>query len=94
MAIKLKSGKYKCGYCTKEYAKLDEAETCKESHNLIYLSLSKDDLHRLIQFIYSKDDRLLGDNLVDRLQSYMKGSFTQEIKTRKETWEERNATNA
>ncbi len=90
MALKTKLG-YKCAYCGKEFTTntaMSDAEVCKESHNLIYLALSKDDLHRLIQFIYSKDDRLLGDTLVDRLQNYMKGSFTQEITTRKkEIWE-------
>ena len=37
MAIKLKSGKYACGYCGKEYADAVDAENCKEAHHLIYI---------------------------------------------------------
>jgi hypothetical protein len=74
MAIK-RDGKYLCGYCYKPYAKIDQAETCKESHNLIYLAISQEDLNRLVNFIYTKEESLLGETLVDRLQSYLKGSL-------------------
>lgn len=77
MAIKTKNG-YACGYCKKEYTGmngLSNAENCKESHNLIYLQISQQDLQRLIMFIYSKEDALLDDRLIERLQSYMKGAF-------------------
>lgn len=81
MAIKTKNG-YACGYCKKEYSGMNgisDAEACKESHNLIYLQLSQDDLQRLLMFIYSKEDRVLGDSIVDRLQSYLKNSFDLEL---------------
>ena len=52
-----------------------DADNCKDSHNLIYLQLSKEDLQRLVMFIYSKNDEVLGEDIVDRLQSYLKGSF-------------------
>jgi hypothetical protein len=77
MAIKTKLG-YACGYCKKEFTGKDgmaQAENCKDSHNLIYLQLSKEDLQKLIMFIYSKDDRVLSDTIVERLQSYLKNSF-------------------
>lgn len=77
MAIKTKVG-YKCGYCGKEFigkTAMADAEICKESHALIYLQLSKEDLQKLIMFIYSKDDRVLPETLVERLQSYIKTAF-------------------
>lgn len=77
MAIKTKEG-YACGYCKKEYFgrnAISDAETCKESHELIYLQISKEDLQRLLLFIFNKDESVLPANLVERLQSYLKTSF-------------------
>lgn len=77
MAIKTKTG-YACGYCKKEFVGRDamaDAENCKDSHNLIYLQLSKEDLQRLLTFIYTKDDAVLGETIVERLQSYIKGAI-------------------
>lgn len=74
MANKIKDG-YECGYCHKFYTSPVEADACKEAHKLIYVALSKEDLQRLLQFIYSKEDDVLGETIVDRLQSYLKGSF-------------------
>lgn len=78
MAIKLKNGGYACGYCGKEFLSntgMLDAETCKESHNLIYLQLSREDLQKLVMFIYNKDDAILSEKLVERLQSYLKTAF-------------------
>lgn len=77
MAIKTKTG-YACGYCKKEYkgqTAISDANNCKESHNLIYIQLSKEDLHRLLMFIFSKDDSVLSETIVERLQAYLKTSF-------------------
>jgi len=72
MAI-MKKGKYLCGYCLKPYAKQFEAEGCKDSHELVYVPLSKADLNRLINFIYSKNDDYLNENLINVLKRYIKG---------------------
>jgi hypothetical protein len=74
MAIKAKKG-YACGYCKKVYSTAPEADLCKENHNLVYVALSREDLQKLIMFIYTQDVTLITDNMIDRLQSYMKTSF-------------------
>jgi hypothetical protein len=77
MALKTKTG-YACGYCKKEFTgktAMAEADECKDSHNLIYVQISKEDLQKLIMFIYSKEDRVLPETLVERLQSYLKTAF-------------------
>ena len=89
MANKIKEG-YECGYCKKFFSDPVECDSHKETHKLIYLALSQEDLNRLIQFIYSKDDRVLGDSIVNRLQSYLRGSLSQGLEKRKETWMEKN----
>lgn len=74
MAIKVKNG-YECGYCHQFFTDPIECDTHKDTHQLIYLALSTEDLNRLVTFIFTKEDRVLGEKLVDRLQSYLKGSF-------------------
>jgi len=40
MSIKLKNGRYSCGYCGKEFTDNVDAENCKESHGLIYIPMT------------------------------------------------------
>lgn len=81
MAIKLRNGKYACGYCKKEFADHIDAERCKESHKLIYLAISQEDLNKLVLFIFTKDDAVLPENLVERLQKFLKNSFNSFIES-------------
>lgn len=77
MAIKTKTG-YACGYCKKIYngsTGMADADKCKDSHKLIYIQISAEDLQRLLMFIFSKNDNVLGEDIVTRLQSYLRGSF-------------------
>jgi hypothetical protein len=74
MSIKVDGG-YLCGYCKKIYKQYMDAEGCKDSHNLIYIPISHEDLGRLLQFIFTKEDALLPEGLVERLQKFLKGGF-------------------
>lgn len=77
MAIKTTKG-YLCGYCGKIYVTSPEADRCKDSHELVYIALSKDDLNRLLNFIYLGEPKLLTDTLVQTLQKYLKKSRKKE----------------
>ena len=72
MAIKTKNGTYRCGYCGKEYSKDQEADTCKQSHNLVYLAISENDLSRLHKFLFFKDDNLLTESLLTQISNAVK----------------------
>lgn len=72
MAIKAKGG-YKCGYCYKLYKTSGEADKCKDDHGLIYVALGRDDLNRLMNFIYIKEEKLLSESLMKNLGKYAKG---------------------
>ena len=74
MANKVQGG-HECGYCGKFFTNPVDADNCKESHDLIYLPLSKEDLNRLVLFLYQKEDKLLTKSLIDNLQKYLRGSF-------------------
>lgn len=80
MAIKTSKG-YKCGYCGKLFITSPEADKCKDSHQLVYVALSKDDLNKLVNFIYLKEEKLLTDTLVTNLQKYLKNSRKKDAQT-------------
>lgn len=61
------TGKYTCIGCKKEYEHPQEADACRDSHNLIYIAMSKEDLNRLLMFIQIKDDDLLTESLIGSL---------------------------
>ena len=77
MAIKTAKG-YKCGYCGKLYVTSPEADRCKDSHELIYVALSKDDLNRLVNFLFIRDEKLLTETLITTLQKYLKSARRKE----------------
>lgn len=61
---------YKCVYCKKEYATLQEAVDCAKSHDLVLIYLKRSDIIALLRFLYSKDDSLLTESLVNSLSAY------------------------
>jgi len=61
---------WECKYCHKDYKLELMALGCEQSHEIIYLPIRKDDLQRLIQFIYMKDERLLTPTLLETLMPY------------------------
>ena len=73
MAIKT-SSKWLCGYCKKEYSSQIDADNCKSSHNLLYIPISREDLGRLIAFIYRGEEQLIPPGLVELLQGYLEKS--------------------
>jgi hypothetical protein len=70
MSIHIGDKLYKCLYCGKVYSKDVLADACRESHNLIYIPISYDDLQRLIQYIWVGDKNLLTASLMNTLQKY------------------------
>lgn len=73
MAIN-KKDKWYCSYCEKEFPTEFKADQCRDAHELIYVPLSKPDLNRLINFLYTKDDDLLSDTLTRTLTRYLRGN--------------------
>ena len=63
---------YQCSYCGKPFESKEPALQCKDEHDLIYVELSGEDLNRLIHFIYSKDEKILGPTLVHNLKKYQR----------------------
>ena len=70
MANKTKDGKFSCSHCGKIYSQLHEAENCRESHELLYFPITKEELNSILQFIFTKEDELLDEDLIKRLQKF------------------------
>jgi hypothetical protein len=70
MANKNKNGEYVCSYCNKVYTHPTQADNCRDSHELIYVPITREDLNRLIQFIYLKQDELLTESLINSLTRF------------------------
>jgi len=70
MATKLKNGNYACSFCGRSYANMVEADSCRGKHNLIYFPLTKPELSSILQFIFTRDEELITEALVKRLQKY------------------------
>ena len=65
-----KTEKFFCFYCKKDFLKKINAEKCVKEHELILVPIAKEDLGRLNQFLYSKEDKLLTQSLVEILRKY------------------------
>ena len=76
MAIKADYNRWQCGYCFKTYNRQVDADKCKETHDLIYVPLTSTEISRLVNFIYLKEDSLIPEGLVTKLQKYMRVAST------------------
>jgi len=67
--------KYICSYCLKQYDQWQDADACRDGHDLIYVQISKYDLNRLLMFIQLKEDSLLTKTLIHSLYKYRAGGL-------------------
>ena len=63
MANKDEYNRYVCSYCGKPFHRAQEADACRDSHALLYIGITKEDLNRLLMFVRLKDDDLITDSL-------------------------------
>jgi hypothetical protein len=70
MPKKTKNGKWKCTFCSKFYSREDEATHCERNHGIVYVAFFKSDLRKLVEYMYTKDEALLTDTLLNAIFSY------------------------
>ena len=70
MALK-QGNKYKCSYCETVYTHEQQADACRDKHDLVYLQISKTDLNKLVNFLYLKNDELLTPSLIKVLTRHL-----------------------
>ena len=73
--VKKVEGGYQCSICSMLHDRDVYAVACEKSHEIIYVPINREDLFKLIQFLYTRDDSLLSESLIKTLQKYSKGSY-------------------
>jgi hypothetical protein len=66
---------YKCDICGIIHEKRDDAIKCEQDHDVIYVPFNREDLFKLIQFLMTKDEKLLSKSLLSTLYKYRKGYY-------------------
>jgi hypothetical protein len=69
MANKLPNG-YACSICDKVYTSFQLADSCRDAHELLYVPMTKSELNRLVNYLYTGEESLLSEELVKRLQKF------------------------
>jgi len=79
MAIRNIVGKYECSYCGKNFTSPQEADSCRDSHELIYVPFTLRELNSLIEYIYLKDESVFDPKVIKRLQRFNRRSIVKEF---------------
>ncbi len=72
MAIQMLDGTWACSICGKKYVNAPRADSCRESHDMLYIPMSKTDLNRLIHALMNEDFDMVPKGLWETLQKYSK----------------------
>lgn len=78
MAIRLHDGSFACSICGEKYSQSSRADGCRDSHDMIYIPMSKDELNKLIHAIVMDDTSILPTNLLQTLQKYARQQVIRE----------------
>lgn len=73
MAIKVEN-KFVCIFCGKKFPTAIACDIHKDEHNIVYVPIEFEDLQRLRQFLYFKDEKLLTETLVKTIIKYSESS--------------------
>jgi hypothetical protein len=61
---------WRCKYCNVSYYNELSAKGCESNHEVVLIEIYREDLMRLMQFLYTKDETLLTDRLIKTLRKY------------------------
>lgn len=61
---------YICEICEKKYKNPEDARKCNFAHDIVYLPIERGDLKRLVQFLYTGEEKLLTQSLIQLLIKY------------------------
>lgn len=75
MATKLIDG-YACSVCGTKYGNPGQADGCRDSHQLLYVPMSKTELNRLLNALVLDDVTLVPNHLIETLRKYARAMVT------------------
>lgn len=76
MAIKMLDNSYACSVCGSKYPTPAKADGCRDSHQMLYVPMSKTELNRLLNAIMLDDVTMIPGHLIDTLQRYARFQVT------------------
>lgn len=78
----IRTKKYHCKFCGEPFNILPVCVAHEEKHNYIYIPMTKEMINRLLTYIYTKDEGLLGDKLgqltIATLRQYLRAEGTKD----------------
>lgn len=76
MATKLSDGTFACSICGAKYPSPAHADGCRDSHQLLYIPMSKTELNRLLNAIVLDQVETVPQHLIETLRKYARFSVT------------------
>lgn len=70
MAQKLLDGSYACSICGAKYPNPVAADTCRDSHDIIYIPMTTTELNRLLNAIMINNTEIIPMSLINTIQKY------------------------
>jgi hypothetical protein len=70
------NSRYECRVCHVKYSTILMRDACEKSHETVLITLYREDLYKLLNFIMTKDDSWLSERLMKTLQKYRSGFYT------------------
>jgi hypothetical protein len=77
MPKKISENVYGCSFCKEQFSGegcLTKAMAHEQDHNLIYFPMTKEELHAILLFFFTREDRVIKPELFERLQNYARKS--------------------
>ena len=65
---------YKCTYCSKSFDNSAKADGCRVSHKTVFVEVTKSDLNKLLNYIYTGEEELLTESLIKSLRKAQFGA--------------------
>lgn len=72
MAIKNKRGQWICSVCRQIKKNPAEADSCRDKHDIVYVGFMREDLNRLLHFVYQPDPSLITETMVTAMKTSLK----------------------
>lgn len=72
MAIRLKNGNFRCLFCNFTHPNPSKVNDHRDQeHEYVLVPMTNEELYKLVQFIFTKDETLIDEDLYLRLKNYL-----------------------
>lgn len=76
MAQKTNDGQYACTICENLYPTPAKADACRDSHEIVYVPLTKTEINRLMHGLFLGDVSLVPESVLETLRKVQRKSVT------------------